>query len=107
MIAMQGVTLFSVIILAIWTVPAKLKFSAHHLSHAFAGVPGIWYSWYPDLMPHDQEMKGFMIAVSNMFSYINSIWWSDAVWRTAESPRFRPGFIGAAAMGIGMILAAG
>ena len=45
-----------------------------------------------------------MIASSNMFSYINQIWWSDAVWRTVEAPKFKPGFIGAAAAGAAIAL---
>jgi hypothetical protein len=55
-------------------------------------------------MPHDHEMRGFMIAASNMFSYINGIWYADAVWRTAESPKFRPGFIAASSFGVAMIV---
>lgn len=45
-------------------------------------------------------MRGFLIAVSNMFGYINQIWFSDAVWRTAESPEFKPGFTAAAVLGV-------
>jgi len=98
-LVMQGGTFFSVVVLAIWNVPQKLKVAAFYLSFCAAGVPGLWYSWYPELIPHDHEMRGFLIATSNMFSYINQIWWSDAVWRTVEAPRFRPAFIGAAAAG--------
>ncbi|PVH80864.1 pantothenate transporter-like protein [Cadophora sp. DSE1049] len=100
---MQAGTLFSVIVLAIWNVPRKLKFAAYYLSYFSAGVPGIWYAWYPELIPHDHEMRGFVIAASNMCGYINQIWYSDAVWRTAEAPRFRPGFVGAASFGVATI----
>jgi MFS family permease len=103
-IAMQAGTFFSAIVLAIWNVPVKLKYAAFYLSYCSAGVPGIWYSWYPELIPHDHEMRGFVIASSNMFSYVNQIWWSDAVWRTVEAPRFKPGFIGAAAAGAALAL---
>lgn len=44
-------------------------------------------------------MRGFVIASSNMFSYIHQIWWTDAVWRTQDAPRFKDGFTGAAAAG--------
>jgi ACS family pantothenate transporter-like MFS transporter len=100
---MQGGTFFAAVVLAIWNVPRKLKFAAFYLSYCSAGVPGIWYAWYPDLIPHDHEMRGFVIASSNMFSYINQIWYSDAVWRTAEAPKFRPGWISAAIFGVAIV----
>jgi len=49
-------------------------------------------------------MRGFLIAASNMCGYINQIWYSDAVWRTAEAPRFGPGFISAAVFGAAIIV---
>jgi uncharacterized membrane protein YhiD involved in acid resistance len=48
-------------------------------------------------------MRGFIIAASNMFSYIMSIWYTIAVWRTADAPRFKPGFIAASVLGVAMI----
>lgn len=101
---MQSVTFFSVVVLAVWTVPNGLKYAADYLSYASAGVPGIYYSWFPDLMLHDHEMRGFMIAFSNMFSYVNQIWYQDAVWRTAEGPRFHSGFIAAASASAALVL---
>ncbi|KAF5868152.1 putative pantothenate transporter liz1 protein [Botrytis fragariae] len=105
-IVMQLGTLFSAIVLAIWTVPIKLKFVAFYLAYFSAGVPGIWFSWYPDLMSHDHEMRGFLIATSNMFGYIMQIWYSDAVWRTEEAPEFRPGWVAAATFGAATALTA-
>jgi MFS transporter, ACS family, pantothenate transporter len=90
---MQAGTLLGSVIIAIWSVPQGLLFFAYYISFMSAGVPGIYYSWFPDLMPHDHEMRGFLTAFSNIASYVNQIWVSDAVWRTAEAPRFRPGFI--------------
>lgn len=101
---MQSGTIFSAIVLAIWDIPTGLKYAAFYISYMAAGVPGIFYSWFPDLMPHDHEMRGFMIAFSNMFSYINQIWYSDAVWRTAEGPEFHHGFIACASFGVALIL---
>jgi ACS family pantothenate transporter-like MFS transporter len=100
---MQTGTLFSAIVLAIWNVPSKLKFAAFNILYMSAGVPGIYYSWFPDLIPHDHEMRGFLIAFSNMFSYINQIWFADAVWRTIEAPKFTSGFIAASVFGVCMI----
>jgi hypothetical protein len=90
---MQAGSLFGAVIIAVWTVPKGLLFVAYYMSYMSAGVPGIYYSWFPELIPHDHEMRGFLTAFSNIFSYVNQIWVSDAVWRTAEAPRFRPGFI--------------
>ena len=64
----------------------------------------MYYAWFPELIPHDHEMRGFMVAFSNIASYINQIWWSDAVWRTVESPRFHSGFVGASVMGVALVL---
>ncbi|KAK7729817.1 hypothetical protein SLS53_009185 [Cytospora paraplurivora] len=105
-LVMQGGTIFGCIVLAIWDVPLGLKYFAFYISWMAAGVPGIYYSWFPELMPHDHEMRGFLTAFSNMFSYVNQIWYSDAVWRTSESPRFRPGFIAATVFGGVLILTA-
>ncbi|CAN8105195.1 unnamed protein product [Discula destructiva] len=101
---MQGGTIFSAIVLAVWKVPLGLKYFAYFLSYTSAGVPGLYYSWFPDLMPGDHEMRGFMTAFSNIFSYVNQIWFSDAVWRTSESPEFKPGFIACATFGVILIL---
>ncbi|KAF2654654.1 putative pantothenate transporter [Lophiostoma macrostomum CBS 122681] len=102
-IVMQGGALFGTIILAIWDVPDGLRYVAYYFSYFAAGVPGPYYAWYSDLIPHDHEMRGFVIAVSNMFSYIQGIWFSIAVWRTVDAPRFHAGFIAASVLGVAMI----
>lgn len=106
LLALQGPSIFGCIVLAIWDVPIGLRYFAFYISWTSAGVPGIYYAWFPDLMPHDHEMRGFMTAFSNMFSFINQIWWADAVWRTSEAPEFRPAFIGCATLGAVLILTA-
>ncbi|OJJ42187.1 hypothetical protein ASPZODRAFT_155479 [Penicilliopsis zonata CBS 506.65] len=101
---MQAGTFFGIIIMLIWDVPRALKFTGYYFLWIAYGVPGIYFSWFPDLIPHDHEMRGFVIAVSNIFCYIMMIWWDDAIWRTAESPRFQPGFIGAAVGSVVLVL---
>ncbi|KAL1305490.1 hypothetical protein AAFC00_002365 [Neodothiora populina] len=103
-IVMQGGTIFSTTVLAVWNVPIGLKYAAFYISYMAAGVPALYFSWFPDLMPDDHEMGGFMTAFANMFSYINVIWYTDAVWRTSEAPRFKAGFIAAACLGVALIL---
>jgi hypothetical protein len=100
---MQAGSLFGAVIIAVWTVPKGLLFVAYYMSYMSAGVPGIYYSWFPELIPHDHEMRGFLTAFSNIFSYVNQIWVSDAVWRTIEAPRFRPGFIWASVFSVVLI----
>jgi ACS family pantothenate transporter-like MFS transporter len=102
-IVMQAGTLFGMIILAVWDVPDNLKYVAYYFSYFSAGVPGPYYAWYSDLIPHDHEMRGFVIAASNMFSYIMSIWYTIAVWRTVDAPRFKAGFTAASVLGAAMI----
>lgn len=63
---LQGGTIFAAIVLAVWKVPLGLKYFAFYISYTSAGVPGLYYSWFPDLMPDDHEMRGFMTAFSNM-----------------------------------------
>jgi MFS transporter, ACS family, pantothenate transporter len=48
-------------------------------------------------------MRGFLTAFSNIFSYVNQIWVSDAVWITAEALRSRPGFIWASVFSVVLI----
>jgi ACS family pantothenate transporter-like MFS transporter len=101
---LQGASCFGTLVLAIWNVPIGLKYFAMYISFCSAGVPGLFYSWFPDLMPHDHEMRGFLTAFSNMFSYVNIIWFTDAVWRTEEAPKFRAGFTAAASFSVALIL---
>lgn len=63
---LQGGTIFAAIVLAVWNVPLGLKYFAFYIAYTSAGVPGLYYSWFPDLMPDDHEMRGFMTAFSNM-----------------------------------------
>lgn len=103
-VAMQAGTFFGAVVLAVWEVPTALKFVAFYFTYCASGVPGIYFAWFSELMRHDHEMRGFVIATANIFSYIMSIWFSDAVWRTVEAPRFRAGFIAAACFGVAMML---
>lgn len=102
-IVMQAGTLVGTSILSAWNVSDRVKYFAYYISYFSAGVPGPYYAWYSDLIPHDHEMRGFLIAVSNMFSYINVIWYTIAVWRTVDAPRFHAGFTAAAIFGGAMI----
>jgi ACS family pantothenate transporter-like MFS transporter len=101
---MQAGTFIGAIIIVVWNVPEEARFFAYYISYMCAGVPGIYYSWFPELMPHDHEMRGFLTAFSNIASYVNQIWVADAVWRTIEAPRFRPGFIFAAVTGVCIVV---
>ncbi|KAJ9611480.1 hypothetical protein H2200_004664 [Cladophialophora chaetospira] len=103
-LVMQGFTIFASIVLAVWDVSDKLKYTAYYMLWSCAGVPGIYYAWYSDLIKHDHEMRGFVIAASNMFSYIQSIWFTIAVWKTVEAPRFHKGFIAASVLGCALII---
>ncbi|KAI8936465.1 hypothetical protein NX059_006871 [Plenodomus lindquistii] len=103
-VVMQIGTLFACIILAVWDVSTTLKYVAYYFAYFSAGVPGPYYAWYAELIPHDHEMRGFVIAASNMFSYIMSIWYTTAVWRTADAPVFHAGFIAATVLGVAMIV---
>lgn len=104
LVIMQSGTILGCIILSIWNVPIGLKYFAFYISFAAAGVPGIYYAWYVDLIPHDHEMRGFVIAASNMFSFIQSIWYTNAVWRTIHAPRFHAAFTACASIGSALIL---
>jgi MFS family permease len=101
---MQSFTIFSSVVLAVWDVPSGLKYTAYYVLWSCAGVPGIYYAWYSDLIKHDHEMRGFVIAASNMFSYIQSIWFTIAVWKTVEAPRFHKGFIAASVLGCALVV---
>ncbi|EPE28443.1 MFS general substrate transporter [Glarea lozoyensis ATCC 20868] len=103
-IAMQVGTLVGTIIIIKWNVSDSLKYAGYYLSYICSGVPGLYYSWYPDLIPHDHEMRGFVVASSNTFSFIMQIWWQLSIWRTIEGPRFKNGFIGATAAGVALII---
>lgn len=103
-VVMQVITLFGTVVLAIWNVSNSFKIAAYILSYASSGVPGLYYAWFSELIPGDHEMRGFLIGASNMMGYVNSIWYSDAVWRTAESPEFRPGFIAASVLNVALLV---
>ncbi|KAK6442086.1 hypothetical protein LTR95_001672 [Oleoguttula sp. CCFEE 5521] len=100
---MQAGTFFGAVSLAAWNISYAHKLAAYYFLYFSAGVPGVWYAWYVDLIPHDHEMRGAIIALSNMFSFLQSIWFTIAVWRTVEAPRFRAGFIFAATLGVAIV----
>jgi hypothetical protein len=103
-IVMQAGTFIGITILAAGNVSDRVKYFGYYISYFSAGVPGPYFAWYSDLIPHDHEMRGFVIAASNMFSYIMSIWYTIAVWRTVDAPRFRAGFTAASVLGALMIV---
>lgn len=103
-VVMQAGSLFGMVILAVWSVSDNLKYVAYYFAYFCSGVPGPYFAWYADLIPHDHEMRGFLIAASNMFSFIMSIWYTSAVWRTADAPRFQAGFTAASVLGVAMIV---
>lgn len=99
---MQAGSLFGSLILAIWHVPTTLKFVAFYSTYVCAGVPGTYFTWFSEQIPHDHKMRGFVIALSNI-SHIMGIWYPDTVWRTLDGPRFHAGFIAASSFG-GMLI---
>ncbi|PSN65508.1 MFS general substrate transporter [Corynespora cassiicola Philippines] len=103
-LVMQAGTFIGVLILAIWNVSDSAKYFAYYISYFSAGVPGPYYAWYSTLIPHDHEMRGFVIAASNMFSFIMSIWYTNVVWRTADAPRFMRGFTACSTLGVAMMI---
>nr|OQO23742.1 hypothetical protein B0A51_08962 [Rachicladosporium sp. CCFEE 5018] len=100
---MQTGTFFGAVSLAAWNISYAHRLTAYYFLYFSAGVPGIWYAWYADLMPDDHEMRGAIIALSNMFSFLQSMWFTNAVWRTVEAPRFHAGFILASALGVAIV----
>lgn len=106
LIALQTPTIFGCIALAVSNVPLGLKYAAYSLTFTCAGVSEIYYVWFSDLIPPDHEMRGFIIVWSNMFSYIQSIWWTLTVWWTGLGPRFHAALIGCSCLGVGLCLLA-
>ncbi|RVX68883.1 hypothetical protein B0A52_07538 [Exophiala mesophila] len=102
LIAMQVPTIIGCLLIVIWNISDSSKLFAYYISWACVGTPGIYYAWYPDLIPHDHEMRGFVVAVSNTFSHIQSIWFTLTVWRTVDAPKFHKAFV--AAMTLGFVL---
>lgn len=103
-IGMQAVSLVGTVILAVWNVSDSVKYFAYYISYFCSGVPGPYYAWYSDLIPDDHEFRGFVIALSNMFSFINIIWFTLAFWRTVDAPRFHAGFSASSGFGAAMIV---
>ncbi|KAH8723454.1 hypothetical protein GQ44DRAFT_620277, partial [Phaeosphaeriaceae sp. PMI808] len=81
-----------------------LKYVVYYFTYFLVGVPSPYYAWYSDLILYDYEMRSFIIAASNMFSYIMLIWYTIAVWRTADAPRFKAGFTTASTLGVAIIV---
>ncbi|KAK7947024.1 uncharacterized protein PG986_011345 [Apiospora aurea] len=107
LIALQAGSVLACTILAVWDFPSEgLKYFAMYVAHMSSGVSGIYYSWLPDLMPDDHEMRGFRTAFSNVFSYANNIWWTNQLWKTAYAPRFHAAFVATAVMGVVLVLTA-
>ncbi|KAK8068267.1 hypothetical protein PG996_007379 [Apiospora saccharicola] len=107
LVGLQAGSIIACIILAVWDFPSKgLKYFAMYAAWTSSGAPGIYYSWFPDLMPDDHEMRGFLTAFSNVFSYANNVWWTNQLWKTTYAPRFHAAFVATAVMGVVLILTA-
>jgi hypothetical protein len=64
-IVMQVGTLVGVSIVAAWYVSDEVKHFAYYISYMSAGVPWPYYAWF-NLIPHDHEIRGLVIAASNI-----------------------------------------
>ncbi|KIW76734.1 hypothetical protein Z517_09178 [Fonsecaea pedrosoi CBS 271.37] len=106
LLLLQVPCLIGSIIIAVWDVPDSAKFTSYYLCFTAMGVPGIYFSWFSSLIPHDHEFRGFVIATSNMFSYIMGIWWTLTVWRTVLAPKFHAAFIASSCLGCALIVLA-
>lgn len=102
-IVMQTGTLCSAAVLLVWNVSTTCKYGAYLFSYMGSGVPALYLAWFPDLIPDDHETRGFVVALSNTFSCIMSIWFVDVCWRTSESPRYTRGFAAICGSSVGVM----
>ncbi|KAF2133775.1 major facilitator superfamily transporter [Dothidotthia symphoricarpi CBS 119687] len=85
--------LFSVICLAIWNIPAGLKWVAFFLQRASVPYGPLSISWANEICGADAEERAIVIGIMNSMGYAFNAWVPILTYPQVDSPKFRKGFI--------------
>ncbi|KAL6705102.1 hypothetical protein ACN47E_007361 [Coniothyrium glycines] len=85
--------LFSVLCLAIWTIPAGLKWLAFFLQRAAVPYGPLSMSWANEICGSDAEERAIVIGIMNSMGYAFNAWIPLLTYPATDSPKFRKGFI--------------
>ncbi|GAB7333686.1 hypothetical protein MBLNU13_g05233t1 [Cladosporium sp. NU13] len=81
------------VILAVWTVPAGLKWFAFEMFRAYVPYGPISMTWANEICSADAEERSIVLGIMNAFGYAVNAWLPYLVFPAVDAPRFRKGFI--------------
>ncbi|OBT43997.1 hypothetical protein VE00_05695 [Pseudogymnoascus sp. WSF 3629] len=85
--------LFSSIILAIWVVPAGLKWFALFLNRAAVPFGPLLLTWTNEICGGDAEERAITLGVMNAMGYAFNAWMPILTYPQTDAPRFSKGWI--------------
>ncbi|CAG8960544.1 hypothetical protein HYFRA_00008264 [Hymenoscyphus fraxineus] len=99
--------LFSSLLLAIWTIPTGLKYTAYFLSRGAVAFGPLSMSWANEICTSDAEERALVIGIMNATAYAFNAWLPLLTYPVKDSPRFRKGFIWSCCVLVGQAGATG
>ncbi|CAG8255667.1 unnamed protein product [Penicillium salamii] len=96
--------IFACIVLAIWNVPAGLKFFAFFLSGTADGIAAIIYAWANEICSHSAEERAIVISAMNTIGNTFGAWIPLFVWKTVDAPRYLIGYNWTIALDVCMLV---
>lgn len=110
MLACVGIGFSAALTLAIWDVPAVLKWAAFLLQRAAVPYGPLAMSWANEICGGDAEERAVVLGAMNALGYAFNAWVPFLTYPQVDAPRFRRGFVfttcAAAAQGLITLLVA-
>ncbi|RDW64814.1 hypothetical protein BP6252_10465 [Coleophoma cylindrospora] len=84
--------LLAALLLAIWTIPAGLKWFAFFIGRSSVAYGPLSMSWANEICSGDAEERALVLGIMNAAGYAVHTWLPLLTYPTTDSPRFRKGF---------------
>lgn len=84
---------FTSLLLAIWTIPAGLKWFSFFASRISVAYGPLSMTWANEICGADAEERAVVLGIMNAAGYAFNAWLPLLTYPVVDSPRFRKGFI--------------
>ncbi|RDW68459.1 hypothetical protein BP5796_09116 [Coleophoma crateriformis] len=88
----QTLGLLAALLLAIWTIPAGLKWFAFFIGRSSVAYGPLSMSWANEICSGDAEERALVLGIMNAAGYAVHTWLPILIYPTTDSPQFRKGF---------------
>jgi len=83
----------SALLLAIWSIPSWLKWTAFFLGRTSVAYGPLAMSWANEICGSDAEERALVLGIMNAMGYAFNAWLPILVYPVKDAPRFKKGFI--------------